>query len=894
MTPNDETLREFLVESHENLDGLERDLVTLEASPRDPRTLAQIFRTIHTIKGTCGFLALPRLEAVAHAGESLLCDLRDGRLSWHPEITGAMLGLVDAIRGILRSIEAGGGEGDGDDRPLIVWLQRLQEATDAGTGGDADPDDPWSEALPAPAEAATGAEPGPVDRESARAPAAASATGGGDPGGVSHGNVRVDVGLLDKLMNLVGELVLTRNQILQHAGTRNDSALLGTSQRLNLITTELQEGVMKTRMQPIGTVWNKFPRVVRDLAVGCGKQVHIDLEGRETELDRTIIEAIKDPLTHLVRNAIDHGIEVPEARLAAGKPVVGQVRLRAYHESGQVNIEMSDDGAGIDPAKIAQLVIERGLMTREQVSRLDDRELIRLVFLPGFSTAERVTNLSGRGVGMDVVKTNIEKIGGTVDLHSRPGEGTTLKIKIPLTLAIIPALIVTAGGDRYAIPQVNLLELVRLEGEQVRREIETVKGTPIYRLRGHLLPLVDLGGALGRSAAAGADDDGHLLDFEAVKALHLRWKDRLVRMIAGHERIEAATLGSSGDCELGRWMNGPAGATYGERVEFQTLKILHDEFHHTVRTVVEAHHSGRAREATEALSRMDVLSLRVIRQLDAVEQSTRSAEAVNIVVLQSDGRQFGLMVENISDTEEIVVKPLGKYLKGLTLFAGATIMGDGRVALILDVAGFAQRAGLDAAAAAALERETTANRGARDAADGSGGRQAFLLFRLGTDRRVAIPMNLVSRLEEIRSSVVERAAGREVVQYRDQILPLVHLSQVLGVGNAWAEAGFVALEPGATGASHDRTMPVIVYRDRGRGIGFVVDEILDVVEDVPRMQRGSTGAGLLGSAVIQKHVTDLLDVEGLIRMAGLEASDLAGTAEPLAVGVGAAGEAMFS
>jgi two-component system chemotaxis sensor kinase CheA len=747
MTPSDETLREFLVESHENLDALERDLVTIEAHPRDPQTLARIFRTIHTIKGTCGFLALPRLEAVAHAGESLLGDLRDGRLPWAPEITGGLLALVDAIRGILGAIESVGAEGEGDDAPLIARLRRLQagEPEPAAPAAEADRE-PEAERAPAAAEAGRAEEP---DRAA--------------PGDAAHGNVRVDVGLLDKLMNLVGELVLARNQILQHAGSRGDAGLLGTSQRLNLITTELQEGVMKTRMQPIGTVWNRFPRVVRDLAVLCGKQVRIEMEGRETELDRTIIEAIKDPLTHLVRNAIDHGIEPPEARRAAGKRPEGLLRLRAYHESGQVNIEITDDGAGIDPARLAERAVQRGVLSREQAARMDDRELLQLVFVPGFSTAERVTNLSGRGVGMDVVKTNIEKIGGSVDLHSAPGEGMTLKVKIPLTLAIIPALIVTAGGDRYAIPQVNLLELVRLEGGAGGHEIEQIKGTPIHRLRGHLLPLVDLGKALGATAAEG----------------------------------------------------GPAG------------------------------------------------------------------DATNIVVLQADGRQFGLVVDGISDTEEIVVKPLGKHLKGIAQFAGATIMGDGRVALILDVPGIAQRAGL-AAVARDLDREAAAGRAAAatTAAEAAAGRQAYLLFRLGADRRVAIPMSLVARLEEIPRAAVERAGGREVVQYRDQILPLVRLGETLGVAPSWADAG---ADEGAGG-----TMPVIVYRGRSRGIGLVVDEILDVVEEAPRIRRDAAGAGLLGSAVIQKHVTDLLDVAGLLGMAGLDAGDDEPAPGPFAA---AAGEA---
>ncbi len=369
---------------------------------------------------------------------------------------------------------------------------------------------------------------------------------------LSDSNIRVDVSLLDKLMNLVGELVLARNQILQFSSTQQDTSFLNTSQRLNLITTELQEGVMKTRMQPIGNIWSKFPRVVRDLATSCGKQVNIEMEGKETELDKTIIESIKDPLTHLVRNAVDHGIEMPEKRLASGKSPEGHLFLRAFHEGGQVNIEISDDGAGIDLERVKQKALEKGLLAPDQAARLSDRELLNLLFLPGFSTAEKVTNVSGRGVGMDVVKTNIEKIGGTVDIQNRVGQGTTLKIKIPLTLAIIPALIVTSDGDRYAIPQVSLLELVRLEGEQARKGIEMIHGARGLSLArktaalGEPEPRTARGGEPkrteqkapeGSATFAGAGSDTQALDFASARSKHLLWKARLRDFLDGKSTL---------------------------------------------------------------------------------------------------------------------------------------------------------------------------------------------------------------------------------------------------------------------------------------------------------------------------------------------------------------------
>ncbi|MDP9465948.1 MAG: chemotaxis protein CheA, partial [Actinomycetota bacterium] len=505
----DEIVQEFLVESHENLDQLDSDLLALEQEPGSRALLGSIFRTIHTIKGTSGFLAYSHLEAVAHVGESLLSRLRDGELVLTPDMTSALLEMVDAVRGLLSSIEATGAEGSPDHTALIARLTALQ----SGPGDVVElPDAPALEVPAAPA-AVPEPEPAPTQRlgealveagatepEAVLSAVLDQALGGDDrkigeilvaKGGVKQADVdgaleaqsegrrsvadssiRVDVDLLDALMTLVGELVLTRNQIVQHASTRADADLVRSSQRLNLIASELQEGVMKTRMQPIDSIWSKVPRVVRDLSHTCGKSVRVEMEGKETELDRTILESTKDPLTHLVRNAVDHAIETPAERVAAGKDPEGILLLRAYHEGGQVNIEISDDGKGIDPAVIGAKALEKGLVTAEQLARMSPRETVHLIFLAGFSTAAAVTNVSGRGVGMDVVKTNIEKIGGTIDVQSHVGRGTTFRIKIPLTLAIIPALTVTCAGDRYAIPQVSLLELVRLEGEAVTKNVE--------------------------------------------------------------------------------------------------------------------------------------------------------------------------------------------------------------------------------------------------------------------------------------------------------------------------------------------------------------------------------------------------------------------------------------
>jgi two-component system chemotaxis sensor kinase CheA len=723
-----EVINEFLIESNENLARLDQEMVELEQRPKDAGLLASIFRTIHTIKGTCGFLGFAKLEAIAHLGESLLSRLREGDLDLTPELVTLVLQVVDATKRILVSIEATGAEGDENHDALV---QRLQAACGTQAPAQAAPPAmPPAGTVPAePAVSAARVESGPAMAEPARetentgAPAESeSISQKGST--VADSTIRVDVGLLDKLMNLVGELVLTRNQILQFNARQEDTTLNTTSQRLNLITTELQEGVMKTRMQPIGVVWNKIPRLVRDLATASGKQIQLEMDGADTELDKTIIEAIKDPLTHVVRNCCDHGIEAPEVRLRKGKPATGKLSLRAFHEGGQVNIEITDDGAGVDLQRVKAKAVEKGLVRSDQVERMTEREVLGLIFLPGFSTAREVTSVSGRGVGMDVVKTNIEKIGGAADLVSRPGEGTTVKLKIPLTLAIIPGLVVKSGGDRFVIPQVSLLELIRLEENSDKSPIEWIHGTPVYRHRDRLLPITYLSQVLAHPA-------------------------------------------------------------------------------------------------------------------------TQNSDAVNIVVLQAGDRQFGLVVDDIQDTQEIVVKPLGKQLKGLSCYAGATIMGDGRVALILDVLGIGQLSGVVQESHEQTKVDT--QQGDRSDRD----RQTFLLFRAGPFERLAVPLALVARLEEFAKSKIEHAGGRRVVQYRGKILSLVSLTSIL--------------EEVADDATElPDQVQVVVFGNGERTIGVLVDQILDIVQETVAVREPSQRKGMLGSAVIGGKVTDILDLQAII------------------------------
>ena len=821
----DEIVREFLTESHEGLDQMERHLVELEQQPDDKELLKSIFRSIHTIKGTCGFLGFTRLESVTHHGESLLALLRDGLMKLTPEVTSLLLRTVDTVRGIMATIEAEGHDGKDDHAALIADLdEAIREHGRRKGEGHGPPADP---------------EPSKIEpTESAPVAAAATSDGGS---AVTDSTIRVDVELLDRLMTQVGELVLSRNQILQYAMDVKDTAFQAASQRLNLITTELQEGVMKTRMQPIGNIWQKFPRVVRDLSVSFQKEVRIEMLGRDTELDKTIIEAIKDPLTHLIRNSVDHGIESPEEREAAGKPREGLLRLRAFHEGGQVNIEIADDGAGIDTEAVKQKALDKGLVTPEQVGRMSEREIQQLLFLPGLSTAKTVTNVSGRGVGMDVVKTNIEKIGGMVDLQSVRGEGTILKIKIPLTLAIIPALVVTSESERFAIPQVNLLELVRLE-EGVDG-LEEIHGVPVYRLRGELLPIVHLDQVLHLHDNRSESDQ---VDFDQLIAAHHAWRARLDRIIEGMEDVDRSVATDPSKCALGKWLYGQGKERFGQLAEWRLLEGIHRRMHESLGLVIDEVEAGEIELAKGRLGTVDGLIRETVSDIEKLRDATLSFQDATIVVLRADDRSFGLVVADVNETTEIVVKPLGKQLKGIPVFAGATVMGDGKVALILDVLGLAQEASVVSAVGG--ERHVSGRTSAAQAAEEE--LDTLLILGVGEAQRVAIPIGMVARLEEVPRRALETAGEHEVIQYRDSILPLLRLSRLLG-------AGGMGEEP--------ENLQLVVYNDDGREVGIVVDRILDIVEDRVVVEKPSDRPGLLGSAVIQGRITDLLDIRRIVR-----------------------------
>ncbi|MBK8174170.1 MAG: chemotaxis protein CheW [Rhodospirillales bacterium] len=758
----DDLLREFLTETSESLAVLDAELVQFEHQPDDTATLGNIFRLVHTIKGTCGFIGLPRLESIAHAGENVLGKFRDGVLPVTPKAVTAILKCIDAIRALLATLEETGAEPAGNDS---VLLAELNDIASGGTGS-VEPEPSASKAAPALAEAVIPASALPAG-EAASPTLAASVIGDtgatlageltaedecadavkppvpsnppapssapvveaavGESAGttvtatkavpVAQQSIRVSVETLESLMNLVSELVLTRNQLLQMVRGQSDTGFSVPLQRLSHITSELQEGVMKTRMQPIGNAWSKLPRIVRDLAHETGKKLELQMHGETTELDRQVLELVKDPFTHMVRNAADHGIETPEERRKAGKPETGVIRFSAHHEGGHIIIEVSDDGRGLNLERIRAKALEKGLVREADLAQMSDQQIYQFVFQAGFSTADKVTSVSGRGVGMDVLRTNIEKIGGNIELTSTPGKGSTIIVKIPLTLAIVSALIVAAGGQRFALPQICVVELVRVNGSGETR-IETIRQTPLLRLRDRLLPLIDL------------------------------------RVLLNIKNGTAESVPSMGEIS------------------------------------------------------------------DAC-----------VVVTQVGQLRFGVIVDEVFDTEEIVVKPVNPLLRGIRYYAGNTILGDGGVVMILDPNGIAQAIG---------QQSSQTEDATSEAEHDDGAKSRLLVFRAGGEGMKAIPLELVARLEEIDLATVERPQDRPMIQYRGHLMPLVACDPNF----AWPREG---------------RRPVLVFTDRGRSMGLIVEEIVDIAEERLVIELAAQREASVGSIVVNGRATELVD-----------------------------------
>ncbi|MBW8734374.1 MAG: chemotaxis protein CheA [Asticcacaulis sp.] len=793
----DDLIAEFLTETAESLEVVDSELVRFEANPNDRKTLDNIFRLVHTVKGTCGFLGLSRLEAVAHAGETLLGRFRDGKLEVTPVAVTLVLHSIDRIKVILAGLESTGNEPEGNDHDLIAQLEAMAEgnevnlsavqavevpvrpiaseieraelnipalgsatpASDApATGlqaGDIDPStgralrlgevseadleaaflaadgpdwmddhtpEPVAEAAPEPVKEAPAA-PAPAAASVAQKPAAPApeplaGLGGEDAQGIATTqSIRVSVDVLEGLMTLVSEMVLTRNQLLQISRNREDSAFATPLQRLSTLTGELQDSVMKTRMQPIGAAWKKLPRLVRDLSYELGKKIDLVMDGEGTELDRQVLELIRDPLTHMVRNSADHGLEPTQERIDLGKPANGTIKLSAFHEGGYIVIRIADNGRGLNTGRIREKIIEKGLVSRTEVEGLTDQQVHRYIFAPGFSTAAKVTNLSGRGVGMDVVRTNIEQIGGQIDLVSTPGHGTTFTIKIPLTLAIVSALIVGAGGQKFAVPQTSVMELVRT-GSNTEHKIERINDSLVLRLREKLLPLVQLGPTL---------------------------------------------------------------------------------------------------------------------QLEAAE----TEDPTFVMVIQVGERRYGLVVNDVLDTEEIVVKPLATILRDVNVFSGATILGDGSVVLILDPNAMAERAGN-------MLEEKQAEDGEDTVTEVESEKVAMLLFRAGAGAPKAVELEHITRLEHVPSSQIEIMEGRAALQYRGKLMPILTVN---------GDMSSLIQQDG------DHIQPLLVFTGDGYAMGLAVDEIIDVVEDRLQIELSSDRPGMRGTAVVSGKACEILDVD---------------------------------
>jgi two-component system, chemotaxis family, sensor kinase CheA len=708
----DELLRDFLTETIESLDHVDSQLVRLEREPDNGQVLSNIFRLVHTIKGTCGFLGLPRLEALTHAAETLMGKFRDGMPVTGEAVT-LILATLDRIKTILDGLENLKREPDGDDTGLIGQLAQM-----AGSGVQTYPGQP----RPHNGESEREAQPPMPDDTEALDTAAIDKAAGDSERKLASRSLRVSIDTLDQLMTMVSELVLTRNQLLEVLRRHDDTEFKVPLQRLSNVTTEVQQAVMTTRMQPIGNAWQKLPRIVRDLALELGKEIELQMHGAETELDRQVLDLVKDPLTHLVRNCADHGIESPAERSAAGKLCTGTIRLSACRQGGYILIEIADDGRGLDAALIKSKVIELGLASEAEMAAKSDAEVNNFIFTPGFSTANEVTSISGRGVGMDVVRSNIGQIGGTVAVTSIAGRGTSFIIKIPLTLAIVAALIVEVAGERFAFPQLSVMEIVRI-GDTHR--VQRINDAPVLRLRQKLLPL-----------------------------LHVK---------------EILQLGS-GDDQRGF-----------------------------------------------------------------------------VVVTQAGSQTFGVVVDNVFHTEEIVIKPMSSKLRHIAIFSGLTILGDGSVIVVLDPNALAQTLGR---AAQSPRDDSTECVEPQECSRPD--TTSLLLFRRGSQRPKAVPLSAITRIEEIDCSKIEAVDGRCLVQYRDQLMPLFGMD----AQSALKQQG---------------VQSVLVFSDRGCPLGLAIDDIIDVVDEKLDIKLVDDRPGILGYAVVRGGTTEIIDLGNLLSR-GLEAA----------------------
>jgi two-component system chemotaxis sensor kinase CheA len=804
---DDEILQGFIEESLEHLADIETDLLAIEKAGAniDENLVNKVFRAAHSIKGGAGFMGLTVIQELSHAMENILGMIRSRKLVPNPEIVNILLQGSDKLEAMINNIHS---SNDEDITEHLIPLNAIAEGTalqptapkpapepvieEAAPEEPAVAEDVIQEPAPQAAEvqdipeeqaAPTPIVPKPepiVPLTSPTPTSTAAATTSQPPQVKADTSLRVHVSLLDSLMTLAGELVLSRNQLLQTIGSNDLRNAEAVGQRIDLITSELQEAIMLTRMQPIGNVFSKFPRVVRDLSKQLNKTIELTIVGNEVELDKTIIESINDPLTHLVRNSVDHGVEMPADRKRVGKPEKGIIILKAYHEAGQVVIQISDDGKGLDGEALAASAVSKGLISTEQAQIMSDKEKINLIFLPGFSMAKKVTDVSGRGVGMDVVKTNLDKLGGQVEIVSEVGHGTTISIKLPLTLAIIPCQIITTSGERYAIPQVNLEELLRIPANQVQKRVEKVGNAEVVRLRGNLLPLIRLA--------------------DVIEAERTYWDPAE----AAHKPDKRGSIADR---------------------RGKTSPLFHA--------------NNEPQEEENITNR---------NKRDLSDRRYTASSALNIVVVSTSSMKYGLVVDRLQDSEEIVIKPLGRHLQQCKGYAGATIMGDGRIALILDVSNLAQMAHLTS-----IDGTDRANEVAMAAAElmrAQKDKQALLIFRSSEQEQFAVPLNQVERIEKIKRSEIEDMGGKRVMQYRGGSLALISVDNISAVHPL---------------ADQDDLL-VIVFNISSKPVGLLAIGPIDAVEITTEID-GVTlkQPGIMGSIIIDGHTTMLVDVFEIVQ-----------------------------
>ena len=759
----DDLINEFISETIESLSELDTDLVELEKNSDDTELLSKIFRLMHTIKGTCGFLSLSRLEKTAHAGENLLDLFRSGEMILSETNMSLLFSCIDRVRYLIDEVHENGAEPDGEDQDIITKIEdeiaqnsikpksensENEISIDNESIIDMDMMEMAKEELEKNNDIQSNAETKKekiIETKNKPKESDTSNTIATSSKNISQKKttekpsefLRVQMSVLENLINMVSELVLTRNQILQTMSTDKTNDSSTPLQRLNKIVSDLQEGVMQTRMQPIGNAWSKLPRIVRDLSMDLNKKITLEMSGEETELDRQVLELIKDPLTHMIRNSCDHGIETPENRIANGKPEIGKIDLKAYHEGGFIIVEIIDDGKGLDPDIIAEKALEKGLINEERLNNMSKKQIYHLLFKAGFSTAQAVTNVSGRGVGMDVVRTNIEKIGGTIDMDSELGKGTSFKIQIPLTLAIISALIVEIENERYAIPQLNIQELVRVHPYD-NEKIETINDRPVFRLRDHILPLID------------------------SKAL----------------------------------------------------------FNHYIPN------DSIAQDKKEAEEKQ-------------IKDATINLDNKLIAVISAGSNNFGLVVDQIHDMEEIVIKSISSVLQDTKIFAGNTILGDGNVIMILDPASIARQFDIGNDIQAAQNEKNNLSHQSSYLDE----KAAMLMFKAGTGAPMAIPLALISRLQQIDIDQVTESGSEIIAKHNGVLLPL-----------------YFAADEGQT-LDRDVVTTLILSDDiSDAAIGIIIENVIDIVEDTLDLSTSTARSGVIGSVTLNNTIVDVVDI----------------------------------